>query len=239
MEGELAILEAAWKNADEIAGIADILLVPAEVDEFITSEKKRAPSGPKIIVAGRRRRLSARRGSVPPLNEPRNRLSQETRSSERGHDPQDSSRRRPDRATGPDARCWGSSVRRELVSQTRTPEITAMSTAYEGPHAAYFVAELAERIVGGAGIGPLPRAEPHVCELRKMYLLSSARGHGIGRRLLETCLEEARSWTTGSATSRHWRRWIGRETFTSDSASSPWRHPWATPDISAATGGTR
>ena len=72
-------------------------------------------------------------------------------------------------------------------------EITAMSAAYEGPHAAYFVAELEERIVGGAGIGPLPRAESHVCELRKMYLLSSARGHGIGRRLLETCLEEARS----------------------------------------------
>jgi hypothetical protein len=37
----------------------------------------------------------------------------------------------------------------------------------------------------------------------------------------------------------HWRRWIGHETFTTDSASSPWRHPWATPDTSAATGGTR
>ena len=71
-------------------------------------------------------------------------------------------------------------------------ELTAMSAAYEGPHAAYFIAELGGAIVGGAGVGPLPRAEPHVCELRKMYLLASARGHGIGRRLLETCLEEAR-----------------------------------------------
>jgi hypothetical protein len=50
MEGELAILEAAWQQADEIAGIADSLLVPSEVDEFVTFEKQRAASGPKIIV---------------------------------------------------------------------------------------------------------------------------------------------------------------------------------------------
>ena len=50
MEGELAILEAAWQQADEIAGIADALLVPAEVDEYLASEKKRAATGPKIIV---------------------------------------------------------------------------------------------------------------------------------------------------------------------------------------------
>ena len=71
-------------------------------------------------------------------------------------------------------------------------ELAAMSAAYEGPGAAYFVAELAGRIVGGAGVGPLPLAESDVCELRKMYLLSEARGRGIGRGLLETCLAAAR-----------------------------------------------
>jgi hypothetical protein len=50
MEGELEILEAAWKGAEEIAGIADSLLMPAEVDEFLTSEKERVASEPKIIV---------------------------------------------------------------------------------------------------------------------------------------------------------------------------------------------
>ena len=50
MEGELAILEAAWQQADEIAGIADSLLLPSEVDEFVTLEKRRTASGPKIIV---------------------------------------------------------------------------------------------------------------------------------------------------------------------------------------------
>ena len=71
-------------------------------------------------------------------------------------------------------------------------ELGAMSAAYESPAAAYFVAELDGEIVGGAGVGPLPRAEPHVCELRKMYLLPGARGHGLGHKLLETCLEAAR-----------------------------------------------
>jgi len=50
MEGELEILEAAWKQAEEIAGIADSLLVPQEVDGFVTAEKERAASEPKIII---------------------------------------------------------------------------------------------------------------------------------------------------------------------------------------------
>jgi hypothetical protein len=40
MEGELALLEAAWRQAEEIAKIADNLLVPTSVDEFL--ERNRA-----------------------------------------------------------------------------------------------------------------------------------------------------------------------------------------------------
>ena len=40
MEGELALLEAAWRQAEEIAHIADGLLVPPSVDEFL--ERNRA-----------------------------------------------------------------------------------------------------------------------------------------------------------------------------------------------------
>ena len=50
MEGELETLEAAWRQADEIAGIADSLLIPTEVEEFVTSEKKQAGTEPRIIV---------------------------------------------------------------------------------------------------------------------------------------------------------------------------------------------
>jgi len=49
MEGELQILEAAWKQAEEIAGIADSLLVPAGVDEFVAAERQ-AVAEPRIIV---------------------------------------------------------------------------------------------------------------------------------------------------------------------------------------------
>jgi hypothetical protein len=50
MEGELETLETAWREAEEIAGIADSLLVPVEVDEFLDSERERAAAGPRIIV---------------------------------------------------------------------------------------------------------------------------------------------------------------------------------------------
>ena len=71
-------------------------------------------------------------------------------------------------------------------------ELAAMSSAYADPRAAYFVAESGGEILGGAGVGPLPQAQPHVCELRKMYLLPAARGRGVGHRLLEACVQAAR-----------------------------------------------
>ncbi len=41
LEGELAMLDAAWREADEIAGIADNLLLPAEVDTWFARLKRR------------------------------------------------------------------------------------------------------------------------------------------------------------------------------------------------------
>jgi hypothetical protein len=41
MEGELALLEAAWKQAEEIAKIADNLLVPPTVDEFLERNRSK------------------------------------------------------------------------------------------------------------------------------------------------------------------------------------------------------
>ncbi len=41
MEGELAKLEAAWQAAEEIANIADNLLVSTEAEQFIDEEKER------------------------------------------------------------------------------------------------------------------------------------------------------------------------------------------------------
>jgi putative acetyltransferase len=73
------------------------------------------------------------------------------------------------------------------------PEVDAMSRAFGGPRAAYFVAESGERVLGGGGIGPLPGGPDDACELRKMYLAPEARGLGAGLRLLEACLAAARA----------------------------------------------
>jgi putative acetyltransferase len=72
-------------------------------------------------------------------------------------------------------------------------EVDEMHRAYSGPRAAYFVAERDGELIGGGGVAPLEgERRDDVCELRKMYALASARGLGLGRRLLDTCLSAAR-----------------------------------------------
>jgi putative acetyltransferase len=73
------------------------------------------------------------------------------------------------------------------------PEVDGMSSAYARPGAAYFVIEQEGRVMGGAGIAPLDGGEGDTCELRKMYFVPEARGHGWGERMLAHCLETARA----------------------------------------------
>jgi putative acetyltransferase len=79
-------------------------------------------------------------------------------------------------------------------SSLHDAEVSSMSKAYSTPRAAYFVVESDGRIVGGGGIGPLQGGAFELCELRKMYFLPEARGHGTGGRLLNQCLRAARGF---------------------------------------------
>ena len=72
------------------------------------------------------------------------------------------------------------------------PEVSSMSAAYSRPGAAYFVVEKEGVVVGGAGIAPLDGGDGQTAELRKMYFLPQARGHGMGERLLRHALAIAR-----------------------------------------------
>lgn len=56
----------------------------------------------------------------------------------------------------------------------------------------YFVAEIDGKIVGGGGIFPTPGLPEDTCELVKMYLIPEARGIGLGRSMVEKCLDTAR-----------------------------------------------
>jgi putative acetyltransferase len=73
------------------------------------------------------------------------------------------------------------------------PEVDDMVGAYRGPRAAYFVVARDDgAIAGGGGFAPLAGGDAGTCELRKMYFLPELRGLGLGRELLERCLEGAR-----------------------------------------------
>ncbi|MCA9643757.1 MAG: GNAT family N-acetyltransferase [Polyangiaceae bacterium] len=73
------------------------------------------------------------------------------------------------------------------------PEVDHMSQAYRGKRAAYYVVTREGRVVGGGGFAPLAGGEGKTCELRKMYFLPEARGHGVGRQLLVRVLEQAKA----------------------------------------------
>jgi putative acetyltransferase len=74
------------------------------------------------------------------------------------------------------------------------PEVDHMYEAYSRPGAAYYVLETDDRqLLGGAGLAPLEGGEQAICELRKMYFLTEARGGGFGKTVLALCVDRARA----------------------------------------------
>ena len=55
----------------------------------------------------------------------------------------------------------------------------------------YYIAERDKEILGGGGIFPSNGLPEGVCELVKMYLKKEARGLGLGKELINKCLEYA------------------------------------------------
>ena len=72
--------------------------------------------------------------------------------------------------------------------------LNALSNYYTDDSEIYYIIEKNNRIVGGAGIKKLDNYEGAVCELQKMYFLSEIRGLGLGRKLIQLCLDKATSF---------------------------------------------
>ncbi len=70
----------------------------------------------------------------------------------------------------------------------------ALYELFQKEKATYNIAELDNKVVGGGGIYPTDGLPPDTCELVKMYLLPEARGTGLGRKLIETSMEMARTF---------------------------------------------
>lgn len=67
-----------------------------------------------------------------------------------------------------------------------------LSEVFDKDGSIYYIAELDGMVVGGAGIYPTDGLGDTTCELVKMYLLPSARGIGLGKKLMNKCIDHAR-----------------------------------------------
>ena len=71
------------------------------------------------------------------------------------------------------------------------PYLDTLFEVYAIPKAIYFVLENNGKIIGGAGVKQLDNSDENICELQKMYLLPEGRGLGLGKLLIDNCLEKA------------------------------------------------
>jgi len=62
---------------------------------------------------------------------------------------------------------------------------------FREPRAVYFVAEDSTGVIGCCGIYPTSGLPADYCELVKLYLHRSARGHGTGLKLINACFAAA------------------------------------------------
>jgi putative acetyltransferase len=72
------------------------------------------------------------------------------------------------------------------------PTTDALYELFQTKGSFYFVAQEENTILGGGGIYPTEGLPADTCELVKMYLHPNARGKGLGRQLIEHCLNRAK-----------------------------------------------
>ena len=72
--------------------------------------------------------------------------------------------------------------------------LDCMTETYNKPTSIYFVVDKEGTIIGGAGIAQLENFKGNVCELQKMYFLPEARGIGLGKMMIEKCLNKAKDF---------------------------------------------
>lgn len=58
----------------------------------------------------------------------------------------------------------------------------------------YYVVEMDGQIAGGSGVYPTDALPAGYCELVKLYLTPQTRGKGIGKALMENCIEAAKGF---------------------------------------------
>ncbi|MEI9945115.1 MAG: GNAT family N-acetyltransferase [Chitinophagaceae bacterium] len=72
------------------------------------------------------------------------------------------------------------------------PTTDTLYELFKKEKAVYNIATVDNEIVGGGGIYPTEDLPADTCELVKMYLLPKARGLGLGKIMIEKCLQQAK-----------------------------------------------
>lgn len=86
-------------------------------------------------------------------------------------------------------RAYGEYLGLDLEFQGFSEELVSLPEMYGPPHGALLLASLSGEPVGAVG---LRQFEPGVAEMKRMYVLESCHGMGIGSALTEAFLERAR-----------------------------------------------
>ena len=74
------------------------------------------------------------------------------------------------------------------------PTLDTMFNNYQVPKSIYYIIEENDFVVGGCGIKHLDNSDENICELQRMFLLSSSRGKGYGKVLLDLCINKAKEF---------------------------------------------
>lgn len=88
-------------------------------------------------------------------------------------------------------RAYAGSLGVDLSFQGFEAELQELPGSYVPPKGAFLWAEMHERVVGVVALRPLD-VVARVCEMKRLFVLPIARGHGVGRRLAVGVIEEAR-----------------------------------------------
>ena len=88
-------------------------------------------------------------------------------------------------------RAYAAWLPNDLCLQDFKAELAALPGDYAEPAGGLWLAQRGQAAVGVVALRPLEA--PGVAEIKRLYVLPEARGRALGRRLLEICVEGART----------------------------------------------